>query len=480
VGHSIPVAFSTPKSHPSTVPEYPEPPKEFVMSVTVTQILESLKALQDPDLGKDIVTLGFVKNVKIDGGAVAFAIELTTPACPIKDKFKSDAEALVKALPGVTQVAVTMTSSVRSAPVGVKNLNLPMVKNLVAVASGKGGVGKSTVATNLALALAATGAAVGLMDADVYGPSIPKMLGEGGRQPETDPLSGKMKPFEKHGIKFMSIGMIAEAGSALIWRGPMASKVVQQFLGQVEWGALDYLLIDLPPGTGDIQLTLTQSVPLAGAVIVTTPQDVAQEITQKGLQMFQQVQVPIVGVVENMSGFTAPDGTVINIFGKGGGRKMAASLAVPFLGEIPLDPQAAADGDAGCPVVAAHPEAASAKAFLAMAKSVAHHLSVINEATASVSTRPKEVNTEDPLVTVITWDDGSVQRYPNRYLRSQCPCAGCVDENSGKRVITLDQVDPQVKITAMNPVGRYALHFTWSDGHSTGLYSYETLRKLGE
>jgi ATP-binding protein involved in chromosome partitioning len=450
------------------------------MSVTVTQILESLKAVRDPDLQRDIVSLGFVKDVKIEGGAVSLKIELTTPACPIKDRFKREAEKIVSSLPGVHSAEVVMTSRVRSAPAGMGNLDLPLVKNLVAVASGKGGVGKSTVAVNLGLALSASGASVGLLDADVYGPSIPKMLGESGRPPEEDPSTGKMRPFEKFGVRFMSMGMLAASGDALIWRGPMASKAVQQLLGRVDWGSLDYLLIDLPPGTGDIQLTLTQSVPLSGAVIVTTPQDVAREITQKGLRMFQTVEVPIVGVVENMSGFTGPDGTVTDIFGKGGGRKMAASLGVPFLGEIPLDPQVVSDGDNGYPVVSAHPDSPSGRAYLSLAKAVAHHLSVINEATASVSAKPAKVDISDPRTTHITWDDGSVTHYDNRSLRSQCPCAECVNEETGVRTLTLESVDPEVRASGAESVGRYAIRFTWSDGHAGGLYTYANLRNLGK
>ena len=327
------------------------------MSFTEKDVLTALRKIKDPDLHQDIVTLGFIKNMKIDSGEVSFDIEMTTPACPVKDLFKSQAMEEVGKISGVTRVNVQMTSNVRQAPTGIKNLNMPTVKNLIAVASGKGGVGKSTVSANLAVSLAKTGAAVGLMDADVYGPSIPRMLGVLGKQPETDPISNKMIPFEKHGIKFMSVGMLQqESDTALIWRGPMASKLVQQFLAGVEWGELDYLLIDLPPGTGDIQLTLTQSVPLAGAIIVTTPQDVARTITQKGLRMFQQLQVPIIGIVENMSGFVCEHcHEVTPIFKKGGGRKMSEELMVPFLGEIPLEPVIAADGDFGVPTVAGTP-----------------------------------------------------------------------------------------------------------------------------
>ncbi len=452
------------------------------MSFSEQDVLTVLKKIQDPDLHQDIVSLGFIKNMKIEGGKVAFDIELTTPACPVKDLFKKQAAEEVKKIAGVTDVAVNMTSNVKQAPTGIKNLNMPTVKNLIAVASGKGGVGKSTVSANLALALAKTGAKVGLMDADVYGPSIPRMLGVIGQQPATDPISKKMIPFEKHGIKFMSVGMLQqESDTALIWRGPMASKLVQQFLGGVEWGELDYLLIDLPPGTGDIQLTLTQSVPLAGAVIVTTPQDVARTITQKGLRMFQQVQVPIVGIVENMSGFVCEHcHETTNIFKHGGGKKMSEELLVPFLGEVPLEPIIAADGDYGVPTVAAHPESASGKAYAHIAEQMASQLSIINAATNKVTNRPKEVNTQDEKVTVITWEDGKISRYPNRYLRSMCPCAQCVNETTGQRMISIESIDPNVRLVSVSPVGRYALHFQWSDGHGTGLYSFDTLHKLGD
>ncbi|HXL72508.1 MAG TPA: P-loop NTPase [bacterium] len=452
------------------------------MSFSEQDVLTVLKKIQDPDLHQDIVSLGFIKNMKIEGGKVAFDIELTTPACPVKDLFKKQAAEEVKKITGVTDVSVNMTSNVKQAPTGIKNLNMPTVKNLIAVASGKGGVGKSTVSANLALALAKTGAKVGLMDADVYGPSIPRMLGVIGQQPATDPVSKKMIPFEKHGIKFMSVGMLQqESDTALIWRGPMASKLVQQFLGGVEWGELDYLLIDLPPGTGDIQLTLTQSVPLAGAVIVTTPQDVARTITQKGLRMFQQVQVPIVGIVENMSGFVCEHcHETTNIFKHGGGKRMSEELLVPFLGEVPLEPIIAADGDYGVPTVAAHPESASGKAYAHIAEQMASQLSIINAATSKVINRPKEVNTNDEKVTVITWEDGKISRYPNRYLRSMCPCAQCVNETTGQRMISIESIDPNVRLVSVSPVGRYALHFQWSDGHGTGLYSFDTLHKLGD
>jgi ATP-binding protein involved in chromosome partitioning len=289
-----------------------------------------------------------------------------------------------------------------------------------------------------------------------------------------------MLPFEKYGLKFMSMAMLVESRAPLLWRGPMASKVVQQFLGQVEWGTLDYLLVDLPPGTGDIHLTLTQSVPLSGAVLVTTPQEVAREITQKGLQMFQQVKVPILGVVENMSGFTGPDGKVIAIFGKGGGRKMATELNVPFLGEIPIDPQVSQDGDLGTPIVSAHPDSPASKAYSSIASEVARQLALRHETMDNATLEPSKVDISDAVTTLISWSDGKTLRYSNRALRAQCPCASCVDEDTGRRIITLEQVDPQVRVTAYETVGRYAVQFAWSDGHSTGLYPFDTLRKLGK
>src|SRR2546428_4792026 len=334
-------------------------------------VLEALRAVKDPDLHRDIVSLGFVKNLAINGGALTLDIELTTPACPVKDRLKEEATTLLKALPGVSSVAVNMTAAVRKAAPTPLEGGMRLVKNSVAIASGKGGVGKSTVATNLAIALARMGAKVGLMDADVYGPSIPLMMG-GGARPDTSGEGGNlMKPVERHGIKFISMGLFTGKDTPVIWRGPMATKLIQQFLGQVDWGELDYLLIDLPPGTGDVQLTLTQSAPLVGAVIVTTPQDVAVGVTMRGLRMFEQVHVPILGIIENMSTFVCSHcGKPTDVFQKGGGRRAAEEFGFPFLGEIPLDAAITSAGDAGRPVVADGALAAgapSAKALVEIA-----------------------------------------------------------------------------------------------------------------
>ncbi len=317
-------------------------------AVSNEAVLEALSGIQDPDLGKDIVSLGFVKDLRVDGGRVAFAIELTTPACPVKGQMEREARARVAALPGVAEVEVRMTSSVPQAPVGQGSELLPGVRHAVAVASGKGGVGKSTVAVNLAAALAAAGATVGLMDADIYGPSIPIMMGMRTARPSV--RDGKLVPLERFGLKLMSLGFIAGDDTPVIWRGPLVGKLVQQFLADVDWGTLDYLVVDLPPGTGDAQLTLTQAAPLAGAVIVTTPQDVALEDVRRGVRMFEKVNVPVLGIVENMAYFICPDcGSRHEIFSHGGGAEAARAFEVPFLGEIPIDPAIRMGGTRGSP-----------------------------------------------------------------------------------------------------------------------------------
>jgi len=342
---------------------------------TEPQILKALSSVQDPDLRKDIVSLGFIKNLKIDGPRVSFDVELTTPACPVKDQLKQQAHDAVKALDGVSEVSITMTSNVRSQGRQAA-IAMPGVKNVIAVASGKGGVGKSTASVNIALALQASGAAVGLMDADIYGPSIPGMLGVAGVRPEGAP-GGKILPVEKYGLKLMSMGFLATDDTPVIWRGPMVHGILQQFLGQVEWGALDYLVIDLPPGTGDAQLTLTQSAPLAGAVIITTPQDVSLLIARKGLRMFQKVNVPILGIVENMSYFVCSKcGEHHNIFRHGGARKASEEMGIPFLGEIPIDPEIVLGGDEGLPIVQRRPGSETAVAYRQIAANMAAQLSI--------------------------------------------------------------------------------------------------------
>jgi ATP-binding protein involved in chromosome partitioning len=349
-----------------------------MIQISETDVLNALRPIQDPDFDRSIVDLGFVKDLKIaDGGRVSFKIELTTPACPVKDQFQTAARDAVAALPGVTAVEVEMTANTRGARRPAKQDILPEVKNIVAVASGKGGVGKSTVAVNLALALAETGAEVGLLDADIYGPSIPLMLDVSGEPGIT--ADRKIIPKESYGLHLMSIGFLTGDNAPVIWRGPMVHGVVQQFLSDVSWGELDYLIIDLPPGTGDAALTLCQTAPLSGAVIVTTPQEVALIDARKGLKMFERVNVPVLGIAENMSYFVCPDCDARHaVFGKGGGERAAAELGVPLLTQIPLQPDVVEAGDSGKPTVTARPESPAAEALRALAGEVARKLSRLN------------------------------------------------------------------------------------------------------
>ena len=350
-------------------------------------ILDALRPIVDPDFGKSIVDLGFVKNIRIDGGNVSFAIELTTPACPVKAEFEKAARERVVALDGVENVHVTMTSNTRGrnlSAAGPQSEILPGVRNTIAVASGKGGVGKSTTAVNLALALREAGAAVGVMDIDVYGPSLPLLTGVTGR-PHAE--EKRIFPHEGYGLKLMSMGFLVNENSPVIWRGPMVHGLVSQFLGDVEWGELDYLVIDMPPGTGDAALTLTQKAPLSGAVIVTTANNLSLIDARKGLKMFEKVQVPLLGIIENMSYFTPPDspGKKYYIFGEGGGKRTAEELGVDFLGEVPIDPRIVEGGDAGRPILVQAPDSPAAQAFRDLAGKVARSLAVLADSAPAIA-----------------------------------------------------------------------------------------------
>ena len=318
-------------------------------SLEYQHILNALKQVIDPDLHRDIVTLGFIKDLVIKGGAVSFKVELTTPACPVKERMKQQSRDAVLAIPGVASVDVTMTSRVLG---GKKQDLIPDVLNVFAVASGKGGVGKSTTAVNIALALAETGAKVGLLDADIYGPSLPRLLNLVER-PYLDQEEGKkVSPVDVYGIKAMSMGFFLDEDAPMIWRGPMVGKAIEQLLRDIEWGKLDYLVVDLPPGTGDAQLSLTQKVRLTGAVIISTPQDIALADVKRGISMFQKVHVPILGIIENMSFFLCPScGYRAEIFSHGGARQEAERAGISFLGEIPLDEKICIDSDSGKPVI---------------------------------------------------------------------------------------------------------------------------------
>ena len=345
-------------------------------AVTNKEVLDALSLIQDPDLGRDVVSLGMIKELTIDpAGRVAFTFELTTPACPVRDRFKSQAQDLVGAIPGVTGIDVRMTANVRPAFMRPNPSEiLPGVKQTIAIASGKGGVGKSTVAVNIAAALRLSGASVGLLDADIYGPSVPAMTNSR-REPEQ--VNGRLQPIDAHGLKVMSFGQIYPGDQPTIYRGPMVGKAIEAMMIQVDWGRLDYLVIDLPPGTGDASLTLAQAVPLTGVAIVCTPQDVATDIAVKALQMFRKLNVTPLGLIENMSWYICPDcGHRHTIFGHGGAEAAAQRLGVPFLGAVPLEEGIREDADSGTPVVISRPESVGAKAFMEIASQVAARTSI--------------------------------------------------------------------------------------------------------
>ncbi len=441
------------------------------------QVLQALRNVQDPDLNKDIVALGFVKDVKACDGVVSFTIELTTPACPVREQMKEQAHRHVMALPGVKQVDIKMTSQVRPSAGERKQTLVPKVKNIVPVASGKGGVGKSTVSVNLAVALARMGAKVGLMDADVYGPSIPTLTGA---TPGAGGSPTSFTPPVAHGVKVVSMGFFVRPGDAVIWRGPMLHKAVEQFLGQVEWGELDYLVVDLPPGTGDVQLSLCQMIPLTGAAIVSTPQDVALKIAEKAIIMFKKLNTPVLGLVENMSGHVCSQcGHRDDIFGSGGAQNYALANGIPFLGQIPLATGIRESSDAANPIVVSQPDSPAAKAFVKVAENLAAQVS-IRAAGASADGRPvpQKIELRSRKQLFIQWNDGKESLLESRTLRLACPCASCVDESSGRPLLDPASVAESVWPQEISPVGRYALHFQWSDGHRTGIYTFEQLRQL--
>ena len=367
---------------------------------TKEQVLDALRQIQDPDLHQDIVSLGFVTQHAICDGIVKVTINLTTPACPVKDQMREQAEALLRALPGVKTVNVEMTA-VAKAP--VQRQIAPDIQHIVAISSGKGGVGKSTVSVNLACALAKTGAKVGLVDCDVYGPDIPMMMGLSG---DVQQFAGKLLPKERHGVRTMSIGYLLAEEKPVMWRGPMVHKLIEQFLSDVFWGPLDYLLVDMPPGTGDAQISLAQIVPLSGAVLVTTPQNVSTFDVGKAIGMFKQVNVELLGLVENMSGYaiegtvegaragtkvrldaggapielvTDANGrfaTVVDVFGKGGAERLAARHGCPVLGQVPLNPLVRVGGDSGDPIVVTQPDSLVARRFQEIAGRLVQRIAI--------------------------------------------------------------------------------------------------------
>ena len=345
-------------------------------SLSEDEVRAVLRTVIEPDLHRDLVSLGMVRDISIDKrGNVTLTLELSTPAHPLKARLASDCRDAIRSLEGAGEVTVKFTANVAADERIAKQLGMP-IRNVIAIASGKGGVGKSTMSSNLAIALAQEGARVGLMDADLYGPNIPQMMGAGELPP---PRNQRMITTEAHGVKLMSMGFLVPPDQPVIWRGPMLHSALRQFLSDVDWGELDYLLIDMPPGTGDVQMSLAQSVPITGSVLVSTPQSVALSDVRKGAMAFRTLEVPLLGLIENMSYFVAPDtGTRYDIFGHGGGQRYAREIDIPFLGQVPLDPRIVTGGDTGEPIVVAQPESEAARAIRAAAREVAAQVSVLN------------------------------------------------------------------------------------------------------
>ena len=428
-------------------------------------IRSALANIIDPDFGKDIVSLGFIKELEVEGPHVLVGLELTTPACPVKDQFKADAERLVKALPGVETVTVNISSQPqqpRRSP--VKESGLADIGAIIAVASCKGGVGKSTVAAGLAAELASRGYKVGLLDLDIFGPSVPTLFGLHGH-PLRSGTDNQLLPIDAGALKVMSFGFWLGDAPAVM-RGPMVTNYVQQFLHGVAWGDLDYLFIDFPPGTGDVQLTITQSVQLDGAVIVTTPQALAVADVGKGIVMFDKVNVPVLGVVENMAFFEDPSGARHEIFGHGGGDALAGRFGIEVLHRIPLAPDQFGGSFANYTSNPLLTEATDAV------------IRALGRAQAAASAPPL-VEFDDQEVR-LTWPDKSISRVSNRKLRASCRCAVCVNEFTGEQYVEAAKVAPDIKAEQVKPIGNYALSVTWSDGHATGLFPYRTLRELAE
>ena len=338
------------------------------------QVLDALRVVKDPDLQRDIVSLGFVKGLTIAGGRVSFTIELTTPACPVKDQMRDEAQAAVGRLAGVSEVDVTMGASVRPVPpADAGRVAVEGVKNVIAVGAGKGGVGKTTVAVNLAISLARSGARVGIIDGDIYGPNVPIMLG---LQTQLTTDGKKIVPAEKYGVQVISMGFLTADDAAVIWRGPMLHGAIQQFFRDVRWDNLDYLIVDMPPGTGDVALSLSQTVPVAGAIVVTTPQRVALADSRRAVRMYQKLNIPTLGIVENMGYYACPGcGQEADIFGRGGGELLAGELEVPFLGRIPIYQPIREGSDSGVPLAVSEPESPAARAFMAAAERAAAEVS---------------------------------------------------------------------------------------------------------
>ena len=432
--------------------------------ITEQQVLDALRHIMDPDLGRDIVSLGFIKNINIDVGKVTFDIELTTPACPIKTHFQQQAQQSVLALPGVETVLVNMTSQRRRSPLEEQQQNstLKDVGAVIAISSCKGGVGKSTIAAHIALEIAQRGFRVGLLDADLYGPSVPTLFGIGPTEGVQANSQQQIIPVERLGLKLMSFGFLLKDSPAVM-RGPMVSQYLMQLLHHTAWGDLDYLFIDMPPGTGDIQLTLTQSVPLDGAVIVTTRQALSLVDVARGILMFEKVKVPMLGLIENMSYITCEHCEGKNyVFGESRSGSLQDRFGLEILAEIPIEPS----------LNSAIGQYTPRPQFVQAADSMIRALGKQGRLEEQIP----HISTEGGTVT-LDWPDGQRQAIDFKSLRASCTCALCIDEMSGERILEDSRIQPDIAPEEITPLGHYAFSVRWNDGHASSIYAYDRLRK---
>jgi ATP-binding protein involved in chromosome partitioning len=458
-------------------------------NVTSAMVLDALRKVTDPGSGKDFVSLGLVANVRVQAGKVSFDIYVPSHAEGHMPELRAAATTAVKTIPGVVAVMPNLFKKPKPRVVHGQQA-VPGVNHVIVVGSGKGGVGKSTSSVNLAMGLKKLGYNVGLLDADIYGPSVPTMLGKdlprdaaNGTQASTE--DNQLIPMDLQGVKVISLGLLIGRDQPTVWRAPMATKMIQQFLLGVKWGDLDFLIVDLPPGTGDIQLTLSQQANITGAIVVTTPQQVAIDIARKGLLMFKHVGLPILGVMETMSGFACGDcGSVTSIFGEGGAKRLAAEDGVQLLGQIPVDAALVRACDEGEPIVLRDPKSPSAQAYMAAAAKVVATVEAMTSDPTEKDIVPLAV---EPMPApaaggehrlAVYWSDGQKYTYNARALRFACPCAVCVDEFSGERRITMDAVPADIALEKALPVGRYGINLVWNDKHATGIYTYRYLREL--
>ncbi len=431
-------------------------------SLSRDDILNALRGVRHPLWGEDIVSLGYVRDITLEKGEISVSIELPTPSETVREKIRSFSKERLLSLPTVKTARIDVKTTVPSSRSATADV-LPGVKNVVAIASGKGGVGKSTVCAHLALSLARLGTQVGILDADIFGPTIPTLLGIR-EKPVRE--GNRILPVSHEGLKVMSMGFFMSAGDVAIMRGPMLHNVMRQFTTEVVWGDLDYLLMDLPPGTGDVQLSLLQMVPLMGTVIVSTPQEVSLRVAQRTVLMCRKLNAPVIGFVENMSHFVCRHcGQREEIFGSGGARRAAKELGIPFLGDVPLDTA----------IRLSEAESPHRQAFITIAENLANEI---------VLAQQERGERADVLVTIegrdlrIEWPDGQKSHFPGRFLRLECRCAYCSDELTGKNILREDQVPEDVSPLGIDPVGRYGIRIRWSDGHATGIYTFERLRQL--